>query len=358
MRKFYLDNIRWITVVIVVIYHVFYMYNAEGIVGVVGNITGLEVQYYDAFQYFVYPWFMMILFIISGISSRLYLDRHTDRDFIKSRTTKLLVPSTIGLFVFQFIQGYFNTRLSDAMEMMKTVPAPVAFLIMVASGIGVLWYIQLLWVLYVVLIPIRKLDKDRLWKLGGKVGILGILIMFIPVYGAAQILNTPIICVYRFGYYGLGFLLGYFVFSHNEVIDVLKRWCLPLTGLAIGLGITFCIMYFGKNYADAPVNRTIIFTSYGWFASMAFLGCGAKYLDFTNGFTSWMSSHSWGLYIFHYLGISVVAIYIARKEIIPAVLVYFLSLICSFLLAYILEAVISRIPFFRWAVLGYNKSRK
>ena len=34
MRKHYLDNIRWITVVIVVIYHVFYMYNAEGIPGV------------------------------------------------------------------------------------------------------------------------------------------------------------------------------------------------------------------------------------------------------------------------------------------------------------------------------------
>ena len=130
MRKFYLDNIRWITVVIVVIYHVFYMYNAEGIVGVVGNITGLEVQYYDAFQYFVYPWFMMILFIISGISSRLYLDRHTDRDFIKSRTTKLLVPSTIGLCVFQFIQGYFNTRLSDAMEMMKTVSYSYAKVLM------------------------------------------------------------------------------------------------------------------------------------------------------------------------------------------------------------------------------------
>ena len=41
MRKYYLDNIRWITVVTVVIYHVFYMYNSEGIVGGVGKITNL-----------------------------------------------------------------------------------------------------------------------------------------------------------------------------------------------------------------------------------------------------------------------------------------------------------------------------
>jgi hypothetical protein len=46
MRKHYLDNIRWGTVVIVVLYHVVYMYNAEGIIGVVGKITKLKVQYY------------------------------------------------------------------------------------------------------------------------------------------------------------------------------------------------------------------------------------------------------------------------------------------------------------------------
>lgn len=355
MRKYYLDNIRWITVVIVVIYHVIYMYNAEGIVGVVGNITGLEVQYYDVYQYFVYPWFMMILFIISGISSRLYLQKHTDREFIKSRTRKLLVPSTIGLFVFQFIQGYLNTRSSDAMNLMKTLPPVGDYLIMVVSGIGVLWYIQLLWVFSIVLVPIRKIEKDRLWKLGEKTGIIAVILMAVAVFGAAQILNTPVICVYRFGYYGIGFLLGYFVFSHDEVIEVLKRWFWLMLVLALGLGVAFCIIYFGNNYADAPVNKTILFTAYGWFASMAFLGGGAKYLDFTNGFTSWMSSHSWGLYIFHYLGISMVANYIGRNGTCPAAVVYAISLVAAFVIAYVLHAIISRIPFFSWAVLGYKK---
>ena len=76
MRKYYLDNVRWMTVVIVVFYHVLYMYNAEGILGGAGRITNLSVQPYDAFMYFVYPWFMPVLFITAGISSKLYLDRH------------------------------------------------------------------------------------------------------------------------------------------------------------------------------------------------------------------------------------------------------------------------------------------
>ena len=98
MRKTYIDNIRWMTVVLVVIYHVFYMFNGEVTSGVIGPFA--PVQYQDAVQYFVYPWFMLLLFVISGMSARFYLNEHSDREFLKSRTTKLLVPSTIGLFVF------------------------------------------------------------------------------------------------------------------------------------------------------------------------------------------------------------------------------------------------------------------
>ena len=93
MRKHYLDNIRWSTVVLVVLYHVLYMYNAEGIPGVLGKITHLEVQYYDVFQYIVYPWFMAILFLVSGISSRYCLENCFDREFLFLRWAVLGIGS-------------------------------------------------------------------------------------------------------------------------------------------------------------------------------------------------------------------------------------------------------------------------
>ena len=357
-RKYYLDNIRWITVVLVVIYHVFYMYNGQGIAGVLGKITNLEVQYWDLYQYAVYPWFMFLLFVISGISSRLYLNSHSEKEFIKSRTNKLLVPSTIGLLAFQFIQGYFNAALStDTREMLSSLPFIGAYLILAVSGIGVLWYIQVLWVYSILLVPVKKIEKDRLWTLGEKTGIIAILLMTVLVFGCAQILNTPIICVYRFGYYGVAFFLGYFVFSHDEVIEILKKWFPAFLAVAVILGFVFCFKYFGENYADAPINRYPLFTSFGWFASMAFLGGAAKYLDFTNAFATFMSRHSFGLYIFHYLGISMIAVFIGARHILPAALVYLLSFISAFITAYILYELISRIPFFRWAVLGIKKEK-
>ena len=363
MRKYYLDNIRWITVVIVVLYHVFYMYNAEGILGGIGQITNLTVQPYDIFQYLVYPWFMPILFIVAGISSRLYLEKHTNKEFIKSRTTKLLVPSTIGLFVFQFIQGYVNLHLADGAEELAAtgVPKFVIFLIMVASGSGVLWFVHLLWIYSIILVVIRNIEKDKLLEIGSRTPLWLIVLFFFPVWGAAQILNTPIISVYRFAFYFVFFMLGYYVFSNEEVMDKLKKYAAAFIIIGATLCIAFAILNFivrgGTNYADKPVNRGPLYVACAYFGSLAMLSGMAGFGDFSNDFTKWMSSHSFGLYVFHYLGISTVALIFAKNAILPAPLCYLLSLIAGFVFGYGLYALISRIPFFRWAVLGISKEK-
>ncbi|WP_304175628.1 hypothetical protein [Pseudobutyrivibrio ruminis] len=53
MRKVYLDNIRWITVVLVVIYHVIYIFNGVTGHGIIGPFSKHQPQ--DTYQYIVYP---------------------------------------------------------------------------------------------------------------------------------------------------------------------------------------------------------------------------------------------------------------------------------------------------------------
>ena len=363
MRKYYLDNIRWFTVVIVVIYHVLYMYNAEGILGGLGKITSLGSQPYDIFMYFVYPWFMPVLFMVAGISSRLYLEKHTDKEFIRSRTRKLLVPSTIGLFAFQFIQGYVSMSLGTAFADLSAaeVPKPVIFLIMVASGSGVLWFIHLLWLYSMILVLLRKVENGRLLKTGAKTPTWMIPLFFFPIWGAAQILNTPIIAVYRVGFYFVFFILGYYVFSNDEVTEKLKKYAVPLIASAITVCVLFSVRYFivygGMNYADKPVNRGPLYTACAYLGSLAMIGGMARFGDFGNSFTKWMSRKSFGLYVFHYLGISSVALFLAKPGLLPASACYLLSLVAGFAFGYGLYEIISRIPFFRWAVLGIKKEK-
>ena len=125
----------------------------------------------------------------------------------------------------------------------------------------------------------------------------------------------------------------------------------------MGLCIAFCATYFGQNYADYPVYRSPLFLLYAWFGSLAMIGGFAKFFDFETPFTKWMSSHSWGLYVFHYLGISAVALYLAKPGLIPSWAAYLLSAAAGFALAYALYFVISRIPVYRWAVLGITKKK-
>ncbi len=362
MRKYYLDNIRWVTVVTVEVYHVFYMYNAEGILGGLGKITNASVQPYDIFLYLVYPWFMPVLFLVSGISSRLYLERHTNREFIKNRTRKLLVPSTIGLFAFQFVQGYVSMSLGSGFTELAAagVPKPVIFLIMAASGIGVLWFIQLLWLYCMILVFLKKTERGKLLKLGAKTPIWLILLFYFLIWGAAQILNTPVISVYRIAFYFVFFILGYYVFSNDEVMEKLKRYAILLIVAGVLACVIFSARYFsaGANYADEPVNRNPLYAACAYFGSLAVLSGMARFGDRGNRFTKWMSRKSFGLYVFHYLGISTVALLIAKPGAFPAPVCYLLSLAAGFVFGFGLNEIISRIPFFRWAVLGIKKEKK
>ena len=354
MRKTYIDNIKWITVVLVVIYHVIYMFNGVTTYGVIGPFSEFQPQ--DVFQYIVYPWFMFLLFVVSGMSARFELDAKDEKGFIRKRTRKYLVPSTIGLLVFWWILGYYNMLISGAFEAMAEVPKPILFLIMCVSGTGPLWYIQMLWVFSVILIWIRRIEKDKLYNWGKKANLFVLVLLVVCVYGAALILNTPIIVVYRFGIYGLGFLFGYFIFSHDEVMDKLEKNWYIFSLLAVAFCIAFVVCYWGKSYPDHEVLDTVLCNAYAWFGTLGILAFMKKWGGAENAFSVWMSKKSWGLYIFHYLPIAVSAWYLTLYvPKMPALIVYILVIISGFAGAFLLNELVSRIPFLRWCVLGIKK---
>lgn len=356
MRKMYIDNIRFITVIIVVIYHVIYIFNGVTQYGVLGPFS--EHQPQDMFEYIVYPWFMLLLFVVSGMSARFELEKASIQEFIRKRTRKLLVPSTIGLFVFGWILGYYNMIIAGAFEQMTMVPKPILFLIMCVSGTGPLWYIQMLWIFSVVLVFIRKVEQDKLWNICKKSGVLISILLVFVIFGAAQILNTPIVVVYRFGIYGAGFFIGYFIYSHDEVMDRLEKNWILLSVLAVISCIVFVVLYWGKSYPDHEVLDTFVCNLFAWMGTLGILAFMKKWGNFENGFTIWMKKQSYGLYIFHYLPLAMSAWYLRlyAPDISPAV-TYILVAIAAFTGAFILNNIIKRIPFIRWCVLGIKKEK-
>ena len=357
MRRHYLDNIRWLTVALVVLYHVIFIYNAVMPPYTrIASFSATQVQ--DALLYILYPWFMILLFIVAGISSRCYLETHSICDFVRTRTRKLLVPSTIGLLLFGWIQGLLNMSLAGGFDgIPDTMPRVAVFAIMVASGTGVLWFIQMLWLFSMLLALLRKFEKGGLYELCGKANVFVLLLLGVPLYFSGLILNTPVVTVYRFGIYAVSFFLGYFVFAHETLIDRLGKIDIALGIAALLSGALYLYLHFGDKYAVMPTVNSVSAVAYAWLASLALLALMKRRYDRESAFTRFMTKRSFGLYVFHYFPLTLTAWFLARYAKIPAVPTYAIAAFASFFGAFVLYEATVRIPFVRWCLLGIKKRK-
>ena len=255
MRRHWIDNLRWVTVLLVLFYHVIYFYNNKGVFGGIGGF-GDGPQYQDVVMYILYPWFMPLLFILAGISARYALAKQSAKDWFRARTRKLLVPSTIGIFFLCAVIGWINTLTGPAAESIAALPGPIKYLIWSVSGIGPLWFIQDLWLLSLVLLIVRKMDSNgRFMELCGKIGTVPLvfmgaffwighqtLIMEINPAGANGLWN-----LYKPVFYLIPFLMGYFVFSHDRVQEIVGRAWIPLMVCALVSGVILTLTGFGQD---------------------------------------------------------------------------------------------------------------
>ena len=353
MRKHWLDNLRAGIVALVFVYHVLYLFNASGVLGGVGQFSA--VQYQDALLYFVYPWFMVLLYALAGMAARYSLEKRSHREFIASRTKKLLVPSTLGLFVFWWMLGYFNMWLGGGTAFIPGEGpgrAAIIYLISVLSGTGPLWFAQLLWIYSLLLVLLRKADRgDRLDTLCGRAGPGASLVAGLFLWGGAQILNAPVITVYRFGIYFVAFLLGYYLLSHERVQKTLEQWRCLLLVAALVMGVGFVALYWGQNYADYAILKNFYTNAYAWIATLAAIGCAQAKLDRETKTSRWLVSKSWGIYVCHYLPL-LAAAWALYKTSLPALAVYPLTALLGGAGTLALYELLRRIPVIKYLVLG------
>ena len=383
-RKHFLDNIRWVTVLLVLLYHVVYFYNNKGVFGGIGGwVDDPKAQPQDAIMYILYPWFMMLLFLVAGISSRYALHRLTKGQWFKKRTRQLLVPATIGLFVFQWMTGYFNTQIAGVAQgipnQIASIPAgPIRYIACAFSGIGPLWFIQELWFFSLLLLIITSIERDRLYNAIGRLiqatrrwpktccwSVLlvgGLLLIWAGAQGSianpdphsAQGLWN----LYRPAAYLVPFLMGYYLFSHDSVQRFLSTKACWLLGAATIAGVALTCATWGENNT-APLYLMHWSTNlFAWLAILAMLACFKAWGDRTTPFATYMTRSSYGIYIVHYLIIAALGYMLKLYTPLPPVADYLILLVAVFTLSPAIYELLRRIPFIRWAVLGEVRGKK
>lgn len=343
MRKYYLDNLRTLMILLLFPVHTFMIWNDYG---TKFYVWGGESKLLSALITLVNPWFMSILFVIAGMCANYSLRKRSIKGFVKERFSKLMLPFISGmillipfqtLYARKFFFGY-NGSLFDNFKYFFTNSTDL-------SGYdgcftpGHLWFILFLFVISILsLVVIKLLPYEKIRSKTEKMNTAIIILLFVPVWLFYYIGN--------FGGFSLGkdfmlYLLGYYVLSNDLIIQKIVKWKRPIV-------MSFCILQAGLSiayyqfsyYGDLGVNIV------GWLGVLSFLIIGNEYFNKTTKITDYLSKASFPVYIFHQT-ILVILGYFLLLSVDDMVMQVLIIMAGSFLLTFLCYEIIRRIPYLR-----------
>lgn len=343
MRKYYLDNLRTLMILLLFPVHTFMIWNDYG---TKFYVWGGESKLLSALITLVNPWFMSILFVIAGMCANYSLRKRSIKGFVKERFSKLMLPFISGmillipfqtLYARKFFFGY-NGSLFDNFKYFFTNFTDL-------SGYdgcftpGHLWFILFLFFISILsLVVIKLLPYEKIRSKTEKMNIAIIILLFVPVWLFYYIGN--------FGGFSLGkdfmlYLLGYYVLSNDLIIQKIVKWKRPIV-------MSFCILQAGLSiayyqfsyYGDLGVNIV------GWLGVLSFLIIGNEYFNKTTKITDYLSKASFPVYIFHQT-ILVILGYFLLLSVDDMVMQVLIIMAGSFLLTFLCYEIIRRIPYLR-----------
>ena len=153
------------------------------------------------------------------------------------------------------------------------------------------------------------------------------------------------------------FLMGYFVFSHDEVQEKVSKYWIPLITAAVVSGIVLIISTFGQNNTSPQYMGGWLNCLYGWLMCLAMMGWFKAKFDRTGKFAGYMTKSSFGLYIVHYLVIAGVGYTLKYHTQLPPFAMYLILTVAVFAISPLLYEILKRIPFVRWCVFGEKKNK-
>ena len=149
-----------------------------------------------------------------------------------------------------------------------------------------------------------------------------------------------------------------FVFAHDEVIERISRLKFVFIAGAVILGAVYLCLHFGENFAVKPLVGSVETVAFAWLTILAIFGSTYCWGNKTGNISAYMSSRNWGIYIFHYLCVSSVALVLRRHTGLSEFPCYLITAIVGVGGSILLYELISRIPVLRWCVLGIKKEKK
>ena len=348
MRKYFLDNIRWMCILLLIPFHTCMIYNNFGENFYVKS-DGIPLL--TGFIQITYPWFMPILFVIAGMSSCYALTKRSPKEYVHERKSKLLIPLISGILLLVPIQTFYAEKFHNGYSG-GYFHQYILFFTKINDLTGYtggltpahLWFILYLYVISLISLPIviryrksnKKIPVDKL-------SLFNILPMFLIFLIMKLILD---ISGKSLGEYFALFMIGYLILSEDRIQEKLEenRWFLFIALIVLtALNLVF------HNVLKCSYGTIYdIFEGFlTWIGILAILGMGKHYLNFTNEITKYFVKASFPIYVFHQSFV-VLAGYYTLKSISLISVQVIVIIGTSFLLTILTYEIFKRIPITRF----------
>jgi len=253
---------------------------------------------------FFSPYFMPLLFVLAGISTKYALQKRTCKQYLTERVKRLLIPFLFGTIVLMPIMTYiadkFNYSYSGGFfEHYAIFFTKYTDLIGADGGfsVGQFWFLLYLLIISIVSVGIIALLKKITSISERAIPFWLVFVLGLPLPLLSELLSIGGKSLAEYTYF---FMLGYYVFADEEIINKAEKnsWLLFGIGLVATVLNGYLFIWADKEYI--LLNDIAKYVS-EWIMVIALIGLAKRYLNFAGEVSDYMNKRSFLFYTYHFI---------------------------------------------------------
>jgi len=311
-------------------------------------------------------WLMPLFFVLSARSAYHSLSHRTDRQYLRERFKRLVIPLLFGIFILIPPQVYIE-RLSHLQFSGSFIQFfPHYFEGFYGFGgnfawMGIhLWYLEILFIFSLLTLPLfRYLRRETVGqKIAQTANFFAqpgvVFLLAIPLSGSELLVNLQPDGIGRRDFGGwslltylLFFLLGYSIACDERFQQSIERhraYALVMGIITTNVGLSLQM----SGASDRGFFFALLRAFNSWFWLVAILGFGSKYLTFSNHLLRYANKAVLPFYILHQTVIVIIGFLIASWDASVMVKYLVLSTSSFVVIVALYELVVKRFKVWRF----------
>ena len=359
-RLDWIDNLRVLVIILVVILHAAVTYGGMGGWYYKENeqVDSASTLFFAFYLTFTQAWFMSMLFMVSGYFSQASLVKKGTAKFISGRFKRLGIP----LLIFIFLLHPLSVRLAyPDLELLKWYFGGIKEIRFI-SWTGPLWFVEALLIFSLLYVYLLKPLFRRIPPIKLKLSVFHVLALVALIAAVAFItrLYFPIgsdVANLQFSFfsgYVFMFAIGILAFNDKTFDRITyrdgKRWL--FISLGIGVPSWFLLIFFGGPMEGIMLIEggmnwpALLYAVWESFICVTFIialaGIFKHRVNVGGRIQKFLSDNAFGVFVFHapvLIGISMLVKEVSLHPVLKFLMVSILALVSSFGVTWLVRRV-------------------